>query len=206
MRSIIIVSIFLFCSMSFNSLMSQSCALDTVQYKHHVGSTMFILMTPLLDPSPKYFQLNYGHRLTPRDVLSVEAITWSYLGPIGRAYGSDFENPESDFPGEIRAYGLGLAYKRFVWKSAFVQIHSTAFRQHFLDDESKTIQTGFQLFNTCRIGYQFRLFKGRFFIEPSIAATYWPINTNLPQGFQEKEDLFSNYFLFEPGLHFGFNF
>ncbi len=180
--------------------------MDTIQYKHYFGSSAFVLLTPILEPSPKFFQLNYGYRLTPKDVVSLEAITWSYLGPVGRAYGPDFENPASDFPGEVRAYGLALSYKRFLWKSLFAQIHSLGLRQHFLDDESKTIQTGFQLFNTLRVGYQFRLFKGRFFIEPSIAATYWPINTNLPEDFQAMEDLFPNYFLFEPGLHFGFNF
>jgi len=174
--------------------------------RHFIGSTAFIVMTPLLDPSPRYFQLNYGYRFTPKDVLSVEAITWTYQGPLGRPYGPDYEQPESDFPGEVRAYGVGLAYKRFLWKGAYAQIHSTAFHQDYLDEGDNKIQSGFQLFNTFRLGYHFDLFKGRMFIEPSLAATWWPINSNLPESFQREEDKWNKYFLFEPGLHFGFNF
>ena len=75
-----------------------------------------------------------------------------------------------------------------------------------MDEGDKKIQSGFQLFNTLRFGYQFRLFQNRVFLEPSIACTFWPINTNLPESFQVEENKYPNYFLGEPGLHFGFNF
>jgi hypothetical protein len=179
---------------------------DHIEKKHFIGSTLFVLATPIVSPSPEYFQLNYGYRLTPKDVISIEAITWAYRGPLGRPYGPDYENVNSDFPGKVKAYGLGLAYKRFIWKGMYGQMHSTAFRQNYLNKEGSKIQSGFQLFNTLRFGYHIKLFKNRFFIEPSIAATYWPINTNLPASFQIEEDKWPNYFLFEPGLHFGINF
>jgi hypothetical protein len=38
--------------------------------------------------------------------------------------------------------------------------------------------------------------------ETSIAATYCPIDTKLPETFQEKERNRPNYFFFEAGLHF----
>lgn len=173
--------------------------------RHFVGSTMFMLFNLAPDP-PSYYQLNYGYRLTPKNVFTTEAITWTYKGPIGRQYGPFFENPDYNFPGKVRAYGLGISYKRFLWKQAYAQIHSTPMIQLFKDKNNHTIQRGFQLFNTYRVGYQFRFWGNRFFIEPSIAITHWPIYTNLPAEFQVLEDQFPNYFLGEPGLHFGVNF
>jgi len=178
----------------------------TVERKHFIGSTLFMVLTPILDPSPKYYQLNYGYRITPKDIISIEAITWTYQGPLGRPYGPDYEQASSSFPGEVQAIGGGLAYQRFLWKGVFGQIQSTAFRQNYLDLNGKKIQSGFQLFNTLRFGYQFKLFKNKMFLQPSIAVTNWPINTNLPESFQIEEDKWLNYFLFEPGLQFGFNF
>lgn len=190
----------------FSNSFSQTSTDDVAPKKHFIGSTLFVLATPILDPSPEYFQLNYGYRITEKDVISFEAITWKYSGPLGRPYGPDYDDEGSNFPGHVKAFGAGLAYKRFIWKGAYAQIHSTAFKQNYLDMDNKKIQSGFQLFNTLRLGYHIDLFKKRFFIEPSIAMTSWPINTNLPDSFQVEEDKWNKYFLFEPGLHIGINF
>ena len=131
--------------------------------KHIVSSQLFTLFTPILDPSPEYFQLNYGYRLSTKDEISFEAITWTYQGPQGRPYGPDHGSTTSRFPGDVKALGVGLAYKRLLWKGLFVQIHSTAFRQHFRDENKKKIQSGFQLFNTLRFGYHLKLLKQRWF-------------------------------------------
>ncbi|MEM1218508.1 MAG: hypothetical protein AAGH79_06335 [Bacteroidota bacterium] len=178
---------------------------DTLVRPCFVGSTFFMAGNFLPEP-PSYYQLNLGYRLSSKDVLSVEMITWIYRGPLGRPYGPDYENPSSNFPGYVRAFGAGLAYKRFLWKQWYGQVHATALRQHYMDESGERIQHGFQLFNTLRLGYQFRFFKNRFFLEPSIAMTFWPINTNLPDSFQVEEDRWNTFFLGEPGLHFGFNF
>lgn len=175
------------------------------EFKHFIGSTLFVLFNLSPDP-PEYYQLNYGYRITPKDVLSIEAITWTYKGPLGRPYGPDFDNEASEFPGKVRAFGLGLVYKRFLWKGLYTQAHATPFLQHYLDRDNEKIQSGFQLFCTLRIGYHLRLFKRRLFIEPSIAMTSWPVNTNLPPAFQVEEDKWPKVFLGEPGLHFAFNF
>ncbi len=190
----------------FSNGFSQSVKRDKQRKKHFIGSTVFVLATPLLSPSPEYYQLNYGYRITPKDVLSFEAITWKYSGPLGRPYGPDFDNEESDFPGHVKAFGAGLAYKRFLWKGFYGQIHATLFKQNYIDKNKNKIQSGFQVFNTLRFGYHIELFKKRCFIEPSIAFTNWPVNTNLPASFQIEEDKWNNFFLFEPGLHFGINF
>jgi len=200
-RLILILVIF---ANTFSSLFSQSDNLN-IEYRHFIGSTVFMLANLAPNP-PNYYQLNYGYRISRKDVISIEAITWEYEGPVGRPYGSDINNEQSDFPGYVKAYGVGLAYKRFIWKGAYSAIHSTALHQNYLDENDEKIQSGFQLFNTLRFGYHFKLFKNRLFIEPSFAFTYWPINTNLPDSFQIEESKWPNYFLFEPGLHFGINF
>jgi len=75
-----------------------------------------------------------------------------------------------------------------------------------MDDQNEKIQSGFQLYLQARIGYRLELFEKRFFLEPSISFNYWPINTNFPNKFLEKENNWPNYFLFEPHLNFGINF
>jgi len=90
--------------------------------KHFIGSTAFMLAN-LAPDSPNYYQLNYGYRLTPKDVISVEAITWEYTGPLGRPYGKDTK--ASDFPGRVQAYGVGFAYKRFLWQGLYSAFYNT---------------------------------------------------------------------------------
>lgn len=189
----------------FVSISAKSQDIDDTDKKCFVGSTVFMLANLVDDPEPpNYYQLNFGYRITPKDVVSLELITWNYYEPLGVPYGK--KKTAANFPGKVEAFGAGLAYKRFLWKSAYVQVHSTALKQNYLDEEKEKIQSGFQLFNTVRVGWQFRFFNNRVFLEPSIACTFWPVNTNLPESFQVEEDLFPKYFLGEPGLHFGINF
>ena len=196
---LITVTLFIVCI----SLKGQSKA-DTT-YRYFAGSTLFILANFADDPEPPhYFQLNLGYRITPKDVISTEIIRWDYYEPLGVPLGK--KQTATNFPGKVRAFGAGLAYKRFIWKRVYTQIHSTLLRQKYLDEQGKQLGKGIQLFNTVRVGYQFRLFKNRLFIEPSIAVTFWPVNTNLPPVFHVEENKWNSYFIGEPGLHFGFNF
>ena len=205
LRNLFSYGLFLFYALSSSAQTAENK--QGFENKHFIGSQAFILFTPFFDPSPEFYQVSYGYRFSPKEELSVDLITWTYQGPLGRPYGPDYEQAESGFPGDIKAIGGGLSYKRLLWKGAYVQLHSIAFRQTYRDEEKKKIQSGFQLFNTLRLGYHFKLFKTRrWFIAPSVAATYWPINTNLPADFQIEEDKWPNYFLFEPGLQFGFTF
>lgn len=188
---------------SYTSAKSQNDA--SSDKKCYVGSTLFMLANFIDDPEPpNYYQLNFGYRLTSKDVLSIEIIRWNYYEPLGVPYKE--KKTASNFPGKVEALGAGLAYKRFIWKDGFAQVHATALKQSYRDEESNMIRKGFQLFNTLRLGYQFRFFNNRIFLEPSIACTFWPINTNLPLSFQIQEDKYPNFFMGEPGLHFGFNF
>jgi len=174
--------------------------------KHYIGTQAFVIMTGVLDPSPEYYQLNYGYRFSSKDELSVEAITWRFSGPPGRPFGPNYDNPESDYPGDVKSLGGGLAYKRFLWKGIYTHLHATAFHQTYRNPEKQKIQTGFMLFNTIRLGYHFKLFKNRVFLAPTVGTTFWPIYTNLPESFQQEEDKWSSFFIGELGLHVGFNF
>jgi hypothetical protein len=174
-------------------------------YKFYVGTTAFMLGNLFPDP-PSLYQLNVGYWVTSRDVVSLEAITWKYHAPLGIPYGSAFGEKSEDYPGSIREYGVGIVYQRFWWKGLYTSLQVMPFRRIYLDASDKTLQKGFQLFSTLRLGYHIPLFKNRFFIEPSIAATFWPVNTNVPESFKAKDDKWNKYFLGEPGLHFGFKF
>ncbi|KAB2877726.1 hypothetical protein F9K33_15650 [bacterium] len=191
-----------------SSAYSQKTERESTNKKYFVGSSLFILAnlnTNQANP-PDFFQLNVGYRITPKDVVSIEAKTWKYAWPLGIPYGKSFEAPEEEYPGYIRTFGVALVYQRFFWKGAYAAVHAMNALQKYADEDNKKIQNGYQLFMTYRLGYHFQLLKNRFFLEPSVAMTHWPINTNVPETFDKLENKWPNYFLFEPGLHFGYKF
>ncbi len=179
---------------------SQSDNHDLSQ-RHSIGSSIFLLGNLAPGDHPHYFQLNYGYQLSQKESIIVEAITWTYYEPIGT-----YESSEEKYPGKVSAYGIGVGYKRFFWKDLYSSLMVTPFLQQFYDSDNEKIQSGFQLFLQLRVGYRYEFLNDRWFIEPSIAFNYWPVNTNFPSSFEDVEDGAPNYFLFEPGLHFGFIF
>ena len=62
------------------------------------------------------------------------------------------------------------------------------------------------MFNIYRLGYHVPFLKKRFFIEPSVAIKHRPIQSKMPASFSVFNDKWPGYFLFEPGLHFGYKF
>lgn len=193
---------------SITVLFAQKNQRDSISRECFVSTSAFMLYNFVNTPEPpSFFQINLGHRITAKDIIILEAITWKYYAPLGIPWGASLYGDLSEnFPGYVRDYGIGLAYQRFYWKGLYSTVHATPFVQQYFSPDNIKIQTGFQLFMTFRLGYHFNLFKDRFFIEPSVAFTYWPINTNMPETFAVKEDKWPNYFLFEPGFHVGFNF
>jgi len=201
-----VFSAFIFVFAAF-SLSAQKKMQDSTFKRCFIGSSAFIISNLVpQDNQPHFYQLNLGYWLTKKDVISIEAKTWTYRFPIGIPYGDSFEAPRQAYPGKVRGIGVGLAYQRFLWKGLYAAVHASAWSQTYFNEENKKIQNGFQLFTALRLGYHIRLFKDRFFIEPSFAGTFWPVNTNVPEGFAKKEDKWPNYFLVEPGLHVGFKF
>ena len=175
--------------------------------KYFVGSTLFLLGNFAKTNPPDFAQLNLGYRITGKDVVSLELITWKYAWPLGinpflsKSYG----NSEEKFPGYIREYGIGLAYQRYFWKGLYTAVHVMPMWQKFVDEEGYKVDNGFHIFNTYRVGYHIKLFKDRFFIEPSLGIAGRPYYTKMPDGFKQKDDKWEKWTP-EPGLHFGFNF
>ena len=74
-----------------------------------------------------------------------------------------------------------------------------------MDEHKKEIANGYTLYLNFHLGYQFKFFKNRFFFQPTIGCSYWPVRTNVPESFKLVEKKWPNYFI-QPGLHFGYNF
>ncbi len=185
---------------------SQTSKQDSVYRKHFVSSSLWSIANLFPDPAD-FYELNYGYRFTVKDAIIVNATTWKYPEPLGIPLANDkkYKHME-DYPGYVRAYGIGITYQRFLWKQVYSSIHANTFVQNFYDEQNKKIQRGFQLYLQTRVGYRLELFKKRFFLEPSISFNYWPINTNFPDTFLQMEKNWANYFLFEPHLNFGISF
>lgn len=191
---------------SLLQLKAQYAKQDTSYKKCFIGSTLFMLGNLASKNRPDFVQLNLGYRITGKDVVSLELKTWKYAWSLGIPYGNSREAPDEKFPGYIREKGFALAYQRFWVKGLYSSIHIMNAWQKFVDEDGKKIDNGFQIFNTYRTGYHFKLFKDRFFIEPSIAVTHRPYHSKMPTAFKQLDDKWSKFFLGEPGLHFGFNF
>jgi hypothetical protein len=181
---------------------------DSTYKKCFVGSSLFILGNLSSVNRPDFAQLNFGYRITGKDVISLELRTWKYAWPLGihpianNAYGT----PEEEFPGYLREYGFALAYQRFLLKGLYAELNVMNAWQTFVNRDGNRIDNGFQIFNTYRVGYHVKLFKDRFFIQPSIAITHRPYHTKMPDGFKQLDDKWSKFLFGEPGLHLGFNF
>lgn len=205
-KKILTLVLALFLVNSFQ-LKAQYAKQDTTYKKFFVGSSLFVLYNLIPDDNaPDFAQVNFGYRLSPKDAVSLELKTWKYAYSIGIPFGKSYEAPEEKFPGYIREYGFAVAYQRFWWKGLYTGIHVMPAWQSFVNDEGNKIDNGFQIFNTYRVGYHIKLFKDRFFIQPSIAVTHRPYHTEMPEAFKQLDDKWSKFFFAEPGLHFGFNF
>jgi hypothetical protein len=181
---------------------------DTTYKRWFVGSTLFLLGNLAPTNPPDFFQINIGYRITGKDVIALEPKTWKYAWPNGihpffnQAYGKEDEK----FPGYVREYGVSVSYQRFFWKGIYAELNVMPTFQKFMNENENKIDNGFQIFNTYRIGYHVKLFKDRFFIQPSIAITHRAYHTELPDGFKQLDNKWSKFIIGEPGFHFGFNF
>lgn len=180
---------------------------DSLSKKYFVGSTLFLLGNLATVNKPDFVQLNLGYRITGKDVISLELITWKSAWPLGinpflsKSYGKQ----EEKYPGYIRDYGVGIAYQRFFGKGLYAAVHVMPMWQTFVNDKGNKVDNGFQIFNSYRVGYHIKLFKDSFFIQPSLGIAGRPYHTEMPDGFKQKDDKWSKWTP-EPGLHFGYNF
>ena len=191
----------------FSSIKAQYAKKDTTYKKCFIGSTLFLLGNLDKVNPPGFAQLNLGYRITGKDVISLELITWKHAWPLGinPFYNNSYGKPEEKFPGYIREHGFGLAYQRYFWKGLYGAIHVAPMWQTFKNENRDKVGEGFIIFNTYRLGYHIKLFKDKFFIEPSLGVAGRAYYTNMPNGFKEKDDKWPKWTP-EPGLHFGYNF
>lgn len=140
------------------------------------------------DPNPPHFlQLNLGYRITAKDVVFLELKRSRFAWPLGIPWGKSFDAPGKNYPGHVRQNVIGFAYNRFWWNGLYTGIHAMNAFQKYYNEEDNRIANGFTLFITYRLGYQFRFFKNRFFFEPSVGLTHWPVQTNVPRSFELVE-------------------
>ena len=198
---------FVFMIMCTLQLKAQYAKTDSTHKKGFVGSSLFLLGNFDSVNPPGFAQLNLGYRITGKDVISLELITWKHAWPLGinPFYNDSYGKPEEKFSGYIREYGIGLAYQRYLWKGLYVAVHAMPMWQTFKNENGHKVDDGFIIFNTYRVGYHIKLFKDKFFIEPSLGIAGRAFYTEMPNRFKEKDDKWPKWTP-EPGLHFGFNF
>lgn len=178
---------------------------DSTYKKWFVGSTLWMLGNFDKKDNPEYIQINAGYRITPKDVVSFRFKRSIYSWPIGIPFGSSFRKPGGNYPGHARILAPTLGYQRFLWKGAFTSVQALNAFEKYMDQDNKKIGNGYTLYLDFYLGYKFKFFKNRFFFEPAIGCSYWPVRTNVPESFKSAEKKWPNYFI-QPGLDFGFNF
>ncbi|PKL26180.1 MAG: hypothetical protein CVV47_03360 [Spirochaetae bacterium HGW-Spirochaetae-3] len=159
-------------------------------------------------PDPgDFYQLSLGYRLDDKNILFFNGLTWKYPAPLGiPLYDSSFGSADEEYPGYVRAFGFGVGYQRFIWEGLFASLYATPFLQKFYTSDNQYLNSGFQLFLQGQLGYQIDFFKGRLYLKPALSFNYWPVNTDFPDTFQQKEKNWPNYIFFEPHLNIGFRF
>jgi len=189
-----------------NVTQSQTITKDSINYKNFVGTSLWSIANFFPDAAD-FYELDYGYRYTGKNAILLRTITWKYNAPLGIPYNSSsYGSTDEKYQGYVRAFGIGIGYQRIIWRGLFSSVYATPFLQNFYNTDGKKLNNGFQLFLQAYIGYRIQLLKKRFYIEPSIAFNYWPVNTNFPSTFLQKENKWPNYFLFEPHLNLGLNF
>lgn len=188
---------------------AQYAETDSTYNRWFVGTSLFVLLGNLDTKNPPNFvQLNAGYRITGKDAITLAAKTWKYAWPNGihPFFNDAYKKPEERFPGYVREYGMSVSYTRFLWKGLYADLNVMPTWQLFVNDNGKKIDDGFQIFNSYRAGYHIKLFKDRFFFQPSICITHRAYHTELPAGFKQQDDKWSKFIFGEPGLNIGYNF
>ncbi|CAG5016097.1 hypothetical protein DYBT9275_05476 [Dyadobacter sp. CECT 9275] len=187
-------------------LHAQQTATDSTYKRWFVGSTLLLFGNFSKVNNPEFIQLHVGYRITPKNVISFEFKRSIYSWPLGIPWGPSFDAPGLNYPGHARILAPTLAYQRFWWKGIYTSVHALNAFEKYVNEDKKKIGNGYTLYLTFRLGYQLKLFKNRFFFEPSMGLSYWPVRLNVPESFKAVENKWPNYFPLEPGLHFGYNF
>ena len=181
---------------------AQNAKQDSTYKRWFVGSTLYLLGNFDKVNNPEYIQVNVGYRITPKDVVSFRFKRSIYSWPLGIPFGSSsFDAPGLNYPGHARILAPTVGYQRFWWKGAYTSVQALNAFEKYIDKNKKKIGNGFTLYTDFYLGYQFKFFKDRFFFEPAIGISYWPLRTGVPESFKAVEQKWPNYFT-QPELDF----
>jgi hypothetical protein len=86
-----------------------------------VETSVWMLANLMPDP-PDFYQLSLGYRLDEKNIIFLNGLTWTYGAPLGIPFGPDFESTDEEYPGYVRAFGIGVGYQRFIWKGIFTTL------------------------------------------------------------------------------------
>ena len=204
-KNILFIGLFILL-ISSAQLNAQQAKQDSTSKKFFVGSTLLLLGNFSKVNNPEFVQVNLGYRITPKDVVSFEFKRSIYSWPLGIPWGPSFDAPGENYPGHARILAPTLAYQHFWWKGAYTSVHALNAFEKYVDEDDVKIGNGYTLYLTYRVGYHITFMKNRFFFEPSMGFTHWPVRTGVPDSFKAVESKWPNYFGWEPGLHIGFKF
>lgn len=176
------------------------------RFKYTINSP-YLTFTNFDSEASTLYEVHFGYRITPKDMLGIKAVTWKLVAPLGIPWGPHLMNENENYPGELRESGVGVTYERILWKGLYASMEAVPLVKKYLDESGKEITDGFRLYTSYHVGYYLPLFKNRVYVQPQIHCNYWPINTKSPNGFEAKDAKWNNdYFLFEPNIYFGVNF
>lgn len=186
---------------------AQNAKQDSTYRRWFVGSTLLMLGNFIPDDPnpPEYIQLNAGYRITPKDVVHFRFKRSIYAWPLGIPFGPSFDAPGLNYPGHARILAPTLGYQRFWWKGVYSAVYALNAFEKYINEDGKEIGNGYTLYLDFYLGYQFNFFRNRFFFEPAIGISYWPVRTGVPDSFKAAEQKWPNYFI-QPGFDFGFRF
>ncbi|HNQ82990.1 MAG TPA: hypothetical protein PKM34_05055 [Bacteroidales bacterium] len=195
-------------SLALSQNQRKSATENEADHKFSFGTTYLILANFGQEKTnTHHYEFHGSYQLTPKDRIGIKVATWKLFAPMGiQLWDPGFRDESEFFPGRLSECGIGVTYQRMLWKGLFAAVEVLPLFKIYLDEEKNKIDEGFKLYTTWHLGYHIALFKNRFYLEPQVHCNYWPVDTKAPQGFEEKESKWKNYFLFEPNLYFGINF
>ena len=168
-----------------------------------VGTSAWMIANAFPDP-PHFYYLEVDRMFGARNGLVVEALTWTYRAPIGIPYWSSFGDSAQEYPGFVRSVGVGVGWRRSLYRGLNASVRAFNLLQQYYEDD-RPRKTGYQLFLQTRLGWRWNRPAPGFWIEPSVAFNWWPLEVGRPASFRAMDDRWPSYFLFEPWLNAGWS-